>query len=346
MTKNKKINFAIIGCGHIGTRHAEHIFNNKEANLIALCDVKINRAKKLGKKYNCPLVVKNYKNLLKNNSIDVVNICVPNYLHSSITINFLKYKKNVLCEKPMCLKIVNGEKMIECAKKTNKKLFIVKQNRYNPPIELTKNILDKKALGKIYLCITNLFWNRNDAYYKQSDWRGTKKMDGGTLFTQYSHFIDLLLWFNGKIESVFAQTKNYTHKKIEFEDTGVILIKFKNGAMGTINFTTCSYNKNMEGSIYLLGTKGSIKIGGEYLNTLDFWEVSGIKRPQLERGAPANNYGFYKGSMSNHDKVIQNVIDVLNKKNKIKATGVEALETTKVINAIYKSARLNKKIYL
>ncbi len=346
MKKDKRINFAIIGCGHIGTRHAKHVFNNKQANLVALCDVKINRAKKIGKKYNCLLVVKNYKKLLKDNSIDVVNICVPNYLHAPITINFLKHNKNVLCEKPMCLKTADGKKMIECAEKTNKKLFVVKQNRYNPPVKLTKNILDKKALGKIYLCITNLFWNRNDAYYKQSEWRGKKKLDGGTLFTQYSHFIDLLLWFNGKIESVFAQTKNYTHNKIEFEDTGVILIKFKNGSLGTINFTICSYNRNMEGSIYLLGTKGSIKIGGEYLNTLDYWEVSGTKRPYIERGAPANNYGFYKGSMSNHDKVIQNVINVLNGQDKIKATGEEALETTKVINAIYKSARLNKKIYL
>jgi len=346
MTKNKKINFAIIGCGHIGARHAKHIFNNKQANLVAFCDIEMNRAKELRKKYNCPLVVKDYKKLLKNDNIDVVNVCAPNYLHAPIAIDFLKNNKNVLCEKPMCLKTKNGEKMIESAKKKNKKLFIVKQNRYNPPVEVTKNILDKKTLGKIYLCITNLFWNRNDDYYKQSEWRGTKKMDGGTLFTQYSHFIDLLLWFNGKIENVFAQKKNYTHKKIEFEDTGIVLIKFKNGSMGTINFTTCSYNGNMEGSIYLLGTKGSVKIGGEYLNTLDYWEVSGTKRPHIDRGAPANNYGFYKGSMSNHDKVIQNVIDVLSGQGKIKATGEEGLETTKVINAIYKSARLNKKIYL
>jgi len=344
--KNKKINFAIIGCGHIGTRHVKHIFNNEQANLVALCDIKMNRAKELAKKYNCPLFVKNYKELLKNDNIDVVNVCIPNYLHAPIAIDFLKNNRNVLCEKPMCLKTTNGGKMIESAKKKKKKLFIVKQNRYNPPVEVTKNILDKKALGKIYLCATNLFWNRNDDYYKQSEWRGTKKMDGGTLFTQYSHFIDLLLWFNGKIESVSAEIKNYTHKKIEFEDTGIVLIKFKNGSMGTINFTTCSHNRNMEGSIYLLGTKGSVKIGGEYLNTLDYWEVSGIKRPHIDRGAPANNYGFYKGSMSNHDKVIQNVIDVLNGQDKIKATGEEGLETTKVINAIYKSARLNKKIYL
>ena len=346
MTKNRKINFAIIGCGHIGTRHAKHIFNNKQANLVALCDIKINRAKELAQKYNSSLIVNDYKKLLKNKSIDIVNICVPNYLHAPITIDFLKNNKNVLCEKPMCLKTADGKKMIEWAKKTNKKLFIVKQNRYNPPVELTKNILDKKALGKVYLCATNLFWNRNNYYYKQSEWRGTKKMDGGTLFTQYSHFIDLLLWFNGKIESVFAKTKNYTHKNIEFEDTGIIILKFKNGSLGTINFTTCSYNKNMEGSIYLLGTKGSIKIGGEYLNTLDYWNVAGIKRPRLERGSPANDYGFYKGSMSNHDKVIQNVVDVLNKQDKIKATGKEGLETTKVINAIYKSAKLIKEIYL
>ena len=142
-------------------------------------------------------------------------------------------------------------------------------------------------------------------------------MDGGTLFTQYSHFIDLLLWFNGKIESVFAQTKNYNHKNVKFEDTGIVLIKFKNGSLGTINFTTCSYGKNMEGSIYILGTKGSIKIGGEYINTLDYWNISDLKKPRVERGAPANNYGFYKGSMSNHDKVIQNVINVLNKKEKM-----------------------------
>jgi len=342
----QKINFGIIGCGHIGFRHAEHIYNNQESQLEAVCDIKLDKAKKIADKYQCPIEVEDYRKLLKNENIDVVNICVPNGLHAQISIDFLKSGKNVLCEKPMCLTVAEGEKMIQTAILMKKHLWVVKQNRYNPPVEAAKTAIEKNLLGQIYMCNANIYWNRTDEYYAQSDWRGTKKLDGGTLFTQFSHFIDLLLWLNGPIESVLAKVYNYTHRHIEFEDTGIVLVKFKNGSMGTVNFTTCSYERNMEGSIYLLGTKGSIKIGGEYLNILDYWRVKGIERPVLKEGAPANDYGFYQGSMSNHNKVIQNVIDVLRGRDKIKATGEEGLATTKVINAIYKSALQNKEIYL
>jgi len=346
MKKRKKINFAVIGCGHIGPRHAGHIYNNKDANLIAVCDIKIRRAKEVAEKYNCPIVERDYKKLLNNKDIDVVNICVPNYLHAKMTIDFLENGKHVVCEKPMCIKTKEGLEMISHEKRTGKYLFIVKQNRYNPPVTEVKKVIDKGLLGKIYMCNASLYWNRNSKYYSRSDWKGIKNKDGGTLFTQFSHFIDILLWLNGKVKSVVAETKNYTHPSIEFEDTGVVILKFDNGSIGTINFTTCAYERNMEGSIYILGTKGSVKIGGEYINMLDFWSVSGIKKPILKKSSPPNNYGFYQGSMSNHDKVIQNVVDVLMEKEDIKTTSEEGLETVKVVNAIYKSAKEHKEIYL
>ncbi len=346
MKRRKKIKFAIIGCGHIGPRHAGHIHNNKNANLIAVCDIKVKRAKKVAKEYNCSIVERDYKKLLNNKDIDVVNICVPNYLHAKISMDFLKNAKHVVCEKPMCIKTEEGLKMINQEKKAGKYLFIVKQNRYNPPVIEAKKAIDKGLLGRIYTCNANLYWNRNNKYYSQSDWKGIKNKDGGTLFTQFSHFIDILLWLNGKVKSVIAKTENYTHPNIEFEDTGVVILKFDNGSIGAINFTTCAYEKNMEGSICILGTKGSIRIGGEYINTLDFWNVSGTKKPILKKSSPPNNYGFYQGSMSNHDKVIQNVINVLMGKENINTTSEEGLEVVKVVNAIYKSAKEHKEIYL
>jgi len=346
MKKIKKINFAVIGCGHIGPRHAKHIHNNKDASLIAVCDIKIERAKEVAEKYNCPIIERDYKKLLDNKDIDVVNICVPNYLHAKMSVDFLKSGKHVVCEKPMCIKIEEGLKMIDQEKRAGKHLFIVKQNRYNPPVAEVKKTINEGLLGKIYMCNANLYWNRNEEYYSQSDWKGIKNKDGGTLFTQFSHFIDILLWLNGKVKSVVAKTKNYNHPNIEFEDTGVVALKFNNGSVGTISFTTCAYGRNMEGSIYVLGTKGSVKIGGEYINTLDFWSVSGTKKPTLKKSPPPNNYGFYQGSMSNHDKVIQNVINVLKEKEDVKATSKEGLEAVKVINAIYKSAKEHKEIYL
>jgi UDP-N-acetyl-2-amino-2-deoxyglucuronate dehydrogenase len=239
----------------------------------------------------------------------------------------------------MATTVRDCERMIHTAEETNKRLFIVKQNRFNPPVQAVKKAIDEGRLGKILNVQVNCFWNRNQEYYTSSDWRGKMKLDGGTLFTQYSHFIDLLYWFVGDVEEVRAFTDNYLHKEVvEFEDTGVVVLKFCNGALGTINFTIDSFGKNMEGSVTLFGEKGTVKVGGQYLNMLEYQSIEGYQITGLAPGNPPNAYGANLGSMSNHDKVYQNVIDVLTGNGKIATDLLDGLKTVQIIEKIYKAA--------
>lgn len=328
------IKFAIIGCGRIAERHAQHIKNFGE--LKAVCDIKKERAKQLGKKYNVPAYY-SIDDLLENESdADVISVCTPNGLHAQHTIKSLKKGFHVLCEKPMALSVNDCEDMIKESEKANKKLFVVKQNRYNPPVAALKKAIEEGRLGKILSVQLNCFWNRNENYYKNHDWKGTKNLDGGILYTQFSHFIDLLYWLIGDIENAYSINKNFLRKNIiEFEDSGVAMLKFNNGAIGSIHYTINSYGKNMEGSITIFGEKGTVKIGGQYLNELEYQNIENYKIANLPQGNPANNYGEYKGSMSNHDKVYQNVIDVLKNNGTIATSGCEGLKTIKIINKIY-----------
>ncbi|MFX0135263.1 MAG: Gfo/Idh/MocA family protein [Candidatus Hodarchaeota archaeon] len=332
-----KIRFAIVGCGKIAQRHAEHI--KKVGELVGVCDIKAGRAKALAEKYSCNYY-KEIDNLLHNEiDCDVVSVCTPNGLHAEHTIKALRAQKHVLCEKPMAISSEDCSKMIKEAKNSEKKLFIVKQNRFNPPVVALKKAIDEGRLGKILNIQLNCFWNRNEDYYLNSDWKGKKNLDGGTLFTQFSHFIDLIYWLNGDIKEVYALTKNLHHQKIiEFEDTGVIALEFKNGALGTINYTVNSYGKNMEGSITVFGKKGTVKVGGQYLNTLEYQSIKDFRITDVIESRPANDYGFYQGSMSNHDKVYENVIAVLLNNGEIATNGEEAMKTVEIIETIYKAA--------
>lgn len=330
----KKLKFAIVGCGRIAQRHAEHI--NRLGILTAVSDIKIERAIELGEKYNAT-IYDNIDSLLSSQrDIDVVSICTPNGLHAEHTIKALNAGFNVLCEKPMALNVTDCRLMIDVAQKNNKKLFIVKQNRFNPPITALKKVIDEGRLGKIFNVQLNCFWNRTEPYYKNSDWKGTKKLDGGTLFTQFSHFIDLLYWLIGDIVEVKSYQNNFLLKNIiEFEDTGVVILKFNNSALGTINYTVNSYKKNMEGSITVFGEKGTVKVGGQYLNVLEYQSIDGYEITDVPESRPSNDYGFYQGSMSNHDKVYENVIDVLKNGAEIATNGEEGLKTVQVIEKIY-----------
>jgi len=269
----------------------------------------------------------------------VVSVCSQNGLHAEHTLHSLNAGFHVLCEKPMALSSSDCEEMIKTAERCNKRLFIVKQNRFNPAIEAVKEKIDQGAFGKVFSIQLNCFWNRNFAYYENSDWKGTRSLDGGTLFTQFSHFIDLLYWMIGDVEDASAMIQNYAHQEvIEFEDTGVVSLKFKNGVLGTINYTVNAYARNMEGSITIFGEKGTVKVGGQYLNQLDYQSFEGEEIGTLKEGNPANEYGEYQGSMSNHDRVYENLIDVLQKDGSIATNGLEGLKTVEIIEKIYKSA--------
>lgn len=335
-----KVKFALIGCGRIAERHAEQII--QKASMTAVCDIDHQRADQFGKKYGAR-VYYNIDDLLRDESdIDVLSVCTPNGLHAEHSIKALRKGFHVLCEKPMAISVFDCDAMIKEAERANKSLFIVKQNRYNPPVQAIKNALDENRLGKILSVQLNCFWNRNPEYYSRSKWKGTRKLDGGTLFTQFSHFIDLLYWFFGDVKSVEAMTKNYMHDKIiEFEDAGVAVLEFYNGIIGTINYNVNSYAGNMEGSLTIFGKNGTVKIGGQYLNELEYQNIKNYRIENLPAGNPPNNYGHYVGSMSNHNKVYENVIEVLINKGIIATNGFEGLKTVEIIDKIYSAARKN-----
>jgi predicted dehydrogenase len=342
---NKSIRFAIIGCGRIAHRHAEHIQN--KGILVAVCDIIPEKADVLARKFKTKAYY-SLEDLLLNerNQIDVISICTPNGLHAEHSIKTLEAGIHVLCEKPMAIRVHDCGEMIKAAERNNKRLFIVKQNRYNPPVAAVKKAIEQGIFGKIYSVQLSCFWNRNNDYYLNS-WRGTKLLDGGTLFTQFSHFIDLLYWMIGDIKNTKAYLSNFGHSGIiEFEDTGVVALEFYNGALGTINYTVNSHKKNMEGSITIFGEKGTVKIGGQYLNELEYQNIEGFEFKGLPAGNKANNYGEYQGSMSNHDLIYSNLVDVLLNGASITTNSYEGLKTVEIIDKIYSSANNHDKIGL
>jgi len=338
-SSENQLSFALVGCGRIGQRHAEHIRNFGE--LVAVCDVDAKKAQQLATINSCKSYTSLDELLEKEKGIQVVSICTPNGLHAEHSIKALHAGFHVLCEKPMAISVYDCGRMIDAAEKANRRLFIVKQNRYNPPVVEVKRIIDLGLLGKLYSVQLNCFWNRNNEYYTGSDWKGTKLLDGGTLYTQFSHFVDLLYWIIGDVKNVNgAVMSNKSHQDIiEFEDTGMATLEFYNGVIGSLNYTVNSFKKNMEGSLTIFGEKGTIKIGGQYLNELDYQHIDNYEIKDLPAGNPPNSYGKYQGSMSNHDKVYQNVNDVLLKGGVIATNGFEGLKTVEIIDKFYSSAK-------
>jgi UDP-N-acetyl-2-amino-2-deoxyglucuronate dehydrogenase len=331
------LKFAIIGCGRIAQRHAEHIA--KQGKLVAVCDLIPESAKALADKYGAVAYNDIDEFLKKISGVDVVSVCSPNGLHAEHTIRSLQSGFHVLCEKPMALTVQDCGEMINAAERANRRLFIVKQNRFNPPVAAVKKVIEEGRLGKICSVQLSCFWNRNEAYYRNS-WKGTRALDGGTLFTQFSHFVDLLYWMIGDVKEVSGFTGNLAHQGIiEFEDSGVVTLRFYNGAIGTINYTVNAHKQNMEGSLTIFGDKGTVKIGGQYLNELEYQDIEGYTIGDLPPGNPPNQYGQYQGSMSNHDKVYANLVEVLSGNGIIATNGFEGLKTVEIIDKIYSNAK-------
>ena len=332
-----KLNFSIIGCGRIAQRHAEHI--DRLGRLISVADTVRERSEALAAKYKAASY-SSVEALLENSpETDVVSVCTPNGLHAQHSILALQKGFHVLCEKPMALAVKDCQDMIDAAEKAGKRLFVVKQNRFNPPVAAVKKIIEEGRLGRICSVQLNCFWHRGPEYYSNS-WKGTKALDGGTLFTQFSHFIDLLYWMVGDIKDVQGYSNNFIHETIDFEDTGVVNVRFYNGAIGTINYTVNSYAKNMEGSLTLFGEKGTVKIGGQYLNELEYQDIRDYVIKDLPAGNPANHYGLYQGSMSNHNLVYESVIGAIQHGMAGgNASGFDGLKTVEIIDKIYTAIR-------
>lgn len=329
------IKFALLGCGKIGERHAKLM--HEKGKLIAVCDIEKEKADALAHQVQSKSYYSLEKLLQQEKQIDVIAVCTPNGLHAKHSISILNAGVHVLCEKPMALTTGDCSEMIRTAEKNNKRLFVVKQNRFNPPIKAVKQLIEEGRLGKIYSVQLNCFWNRDEEYYRDT-WRGSLLMDGGTLFTQFSHFIDLLYWMIGDVTDVQAILRNYAHKGlIEFEDTGVVLLEFENNVVADIHYTVNSYQQNMEGALTIFAEKGSVKIGGQYLNKLEYQCIEGYAVKNLPEGNQVNNYGMYQGSMSNHDKVYDNLIDALKNNAAFSISPLEALKTVEIIEKIYQS---------
>ncbi len=333
---NNTIRFAIVGFGNIGRRHAEHILHNPNTTLVAVCDTHTAIAAKLPEGV---AFFDSIDGMLQNVEADVLCVCTPNYLHEQHTIAGLKAGMHTVVEKPMALSQAECDRMIATANETGKTIFAVKQNRYNPPVQEVKKLMAANGLGKIYMIQVNCFWNRGDAYYSESEWRGKRLKDGGCLFTQFSHFVDILYYLNGPVTNAQGWIHNYAHlHNTELEDTGSFTLKAANDAIINFNFTTCAYQKNMEGSITIFAEKGTVKIGGQYLNTIEYQQLEGESLPEINISAKSNDYGLYQGSMSNHDKMIQNVVDVLNHSQTIMTTAEEGREVVKIIEQMYAGA--------
>jgi UDP-N-acetyl-2-amino-2-deoxyglucuronate dehydrogenase len=333
---NRNIQFAIIGCGKIAARHAAEA--TLHGRLIAVCDIIKEKADEVAKAYNARAYY-NITELLANEKPDVVAICTPNGLHAEHSIKALEAGSNVLCEKPLCLSSADAKMMIGAAKTNNKKLFVVKSTRYNPALAALKKGIDEGRLGRIYSFQLNCFWNRPAAYYENS-WKGDALLDGGTLYTQFSHYIDALLWLLGDVKNVTGFRKNIAHEGvIDFEDSGVVSIEMVNGIIGGFNWSVNTYQKNMEVSLSLIAEKGSIQISGQYMNK-PVYQVTGGFELQIAAGGDANDYGFYKGSMSNHDKVYANLVKALDSEDHPFTNAEDGRKTVELIERIYKTVSL------
>jgi Predicted dehydrogenases and related proteins len=331
----KQLRFAVIGCGHIGKRHAEMISRENNTELVALCDTK--PKEELGiSTYNVPFI-NNIESLLNSKiDFDVLNICTPNGLHAEMAVKAIESGHHVVIEKPMALTVTDAEKVMYAGLKYRKQIFCVMQNRYSPPSVWIKEMIESGRLGKIYMVQLNCYWNRDERYYKPEGWHGTKELDGGTLFTQFSHFVDIMYWLFGDITDIQAKFADFNHTKLtDFEDTGTVNFRFaKGGGIGTLSYSTSIWDKNLESSMLIIAENGSVKIGGQYMDKVEYCHIKDYKMPELAPTNPGNDYGAYKGSAQNHHYVIRNVVNVLSSEHTSETITTNVLEGMKVVDII------------
>ncbi len=337
MSDSKKIRFAIVGCGHIGKRHATMVKRNPESELIAMVDTRPKDQCGGMEDFEGVPFFNSIEELLASKlEYDVVNICTPNGVHAEQSIKALQSGHHVVCEKPMGLNKDQCEKIIYTALQQSKQVFCVMQNRYSPPSEWIKEVISKKLLGEIFMVQLNCYWNRDERYYKKGNWKGTADLDGGTLFTQFSHFIDIMYWLFGDITNIQGKFADFTHKdNTDFEDSGFVSFDFVNGGMGAINYSTSVYDTNLESSMTIIGKNGSVKIGGQYMNEIEVCHIKDYTMPTLRPSNPANDYGAYKGSAANHHHIIENVVDSLKSRTQPTTNALEGLKVVEIIQRIY-----------
>ncbi|GAB5409654.1 MAG: O-antigen biosynthesis protein WlbA [Balneolaceae bacterium] len=340
-----KIKFSVIGFGRIGQRHAKIINEFKSTELISVIDTDQKQFKKINELDLQSHLYKSIDQFLieDRNQSDIVTIATPNGFHSEYAVKLLNMGYHVLIEKPMALSIKESEAIVNAEIKSGKMVFVVKQNRYSPPSEWLKEIVDNKLIGDTLIVQINCYWNRDERYYEASNWKGTRDLDGGALFTQFSHFVDIMYWIFGDIKPPKAIVKNFTHPELKgFDDSGFAQFEFENGGIGSINYSTSCWDKNMESSVTVVGTKGSLKIGGQYMNEIEYCNIKDYEMPELPETNPPNDYGPYKGSAANHHYVFENIVNVLNGNDKPTASSFDGMKVVSIIEQIYRAAQFIK----
>ena len=340
------ISFSVVGFGRIGQRHAKIIHEHPECTLASVCDTDAQHFEQRDSLGFPDLpTYTNIDDLIQAEQTsgqrsDVVTIATPNGFHAPYAVKLLRAGYHVVIEKPMGIKSAECEEVLIAEKETGKHVFVVKQNRYSPPSVWLKNIVQSGTLGDILMVQTNCYWNRDQRYYSTSPWRGSLDQDGGALYTQFSHFVDLMYWVFGDITNIQSTVRNFTHPHLKnFDDSGFAQFEFLRVGIGSINYSTSCWDTNMESSITVVGSKGSVKVGGQYMNEIEYCHVENYEKPTLPPTNPPNDYGPYKGSAANHHYVFQNVVDVLTGRTDITATAFEGLKVVQMIENIYDAAR-------
>jgi UDP-N-acetyl-2-amino-2-deoxyglucuronate dehydrogenase len=337
------LRFAIIGCGRICKKHIEAIEALDNAKLVAVCDLDSKKANDMAVLYGLKAYT-DYHQMLKNESIDVVNVLTPSGWHARDVLAIAPYKKHIVVEKPMALTLDDADAMIKACDEQGIKLFVVKQNRYNSAVVKLAQAVQAGHFGKLVLGTVRVRWCRTQAYYDQDIWRGTWAMDGGVFTNQASHHIDLLEWLMGDVESVFAKSSTRL-VNIEVEDTGVALLKFRNGALGVIEATTATRPKDLEGSISILGEKGTVEIAGFAVNELKTWNFVGEEKEGVDilkqcSQNPKDIYGF------GHFAYMKEVVDCISNDRKALVDGLEGKRSLELIHAIYESIETGQEVSL
>nr|QLL91041.1 WblB protein [Plesiomonas shigelloides] len=342
MIKDRKIKIAIVGCGRISKNHFGSIEQlENEFELVAVCDNNQSVLQAHKEQYNVPGYL-SLDELLEKETVDIISLCTPSGLHSRQAIRAAKSGVHVISEKPMATKWADGLAMLKACDDAGVRLFVVKQNRRNSTLQLLKRAVTEKRFGKIHMVHVNVFWTRPQEYYDRAAWSGTWDMDGGAFMNQATHYVDLLHWLIGPVEKVHAITS--THRDIDVEDTGVVNIKWRNGAVGSMAVTMCTYPKNYEGSITILGEKGTVRVGGVAVNEIQDW-IFDEEKDYDSQITDANYqttsvYGF------GHPPYFKNVADVLRGKAEPETDGREGLKSLELLIATYRSARDGKEIGL
>ena len=333
------VNFGVVGAGHIGKRHMEMIRRKDGFTLVAIADI---RSKEVcGVEGDVPHYSSHKAMLEAHPELDVICVCTPNGYHAQQAIDSISANCHVVIEKPMALTRSDGEEVLHAALAKGKQVFCVMQNRYSPPSVWLRDVIQSGSLGAIHMVQVQCYWNRDDRYYSKIPWKGTKDLDGGTLFTQFSHFIDLMYWIFGDIHNIQSRFEDFSHQhNTDFEDSGVVTFEFvKHKALGMFNFSTAVAHQNFESSVMIIGEKGTIKVGGQYMNEVETCDIAGYTMPELPPSNPANDYGHYKGSAANHGYIFDNIHASLNGDGEITTNALEGLKVVDIIERMYAAGK-------